>query len=164
VADLLRRAMPTTDADEAVARFADALAWNWIIAGTDAHAKNYSVLLAGRAVRLAPVYDISSILPYLGERGPDGETIAERRLHMSMKVGGEYDLYPPRNTWGRAAAEVGMDPVELLERVRRLVEAAPSAFAAAAADPEVVALDSSVVTRLVEGVARRAQRCAEVLA
>jgi hypothetical protein len=35
------------------ARFADALIWNWVIGGTDAHAKNYSLLLAGDQVRLA---------------------------------------------------------------------------------------------------------------
>jgi hypothetical protein len=42
--------------------FADALIWNWLIAGTDAHAKNYSVLLAGNDIRLAPLYDMSSAL------------------------------------------------------------------------------------------------------
>ena len=48
-----------------VRRFADALAWNWIIGGTDAHAKNYSLLLSGSDVRLAPLYDIASALPYV---------------------------------------------------------------------------------------------------
>jgi hypothetical protein len=45
-------------------RFAGALAFNWLIASTDAHAKNYGLLLAGRQIRLAPLYDIASILPY----------------------------------------------------------------------------------------------------
>src|SRR5216683_2884559 len=41
---------------EDVQRFVDALAFNWLIAGTDAHAKNYSLLIGaeGRA-RLAPL-------------------------------------------------------------------------------------------------------------
>jgi serine/threonine-protein kinase HipA len=39
VARLLRDVMPPSVADEAVWRFFDALAWNWLIAGTDAHAK-----------------------------------------------------------------------------------------------------------------------------
>jgi serine/threonine-protein kinase HipA len=56
-------------ADQTLARFFDALAWNWLIAGTDAHAKNYSLLLAGGQVRLAPLYDIASALPYEHERG-----------------------------------------------------------------------------------------------
>lgn len=64
IAVLLRRAMPSRVAQAAVWAFADALAWNWLIAGTDAHAKNYSLLLAGNQVRLAPLYDIASALPY----------------------------------------------------------------------------------------------------
>jgi len=42
---LLRDAVaPPAAAEAEVARFADALVFNWLIAGTDAHAKNYSVL------------------------------------------------------------------------------------------------------------------------
>jgi serine/threonine-protein kinase HipA len=33
--------------------FVDALAWNWLIEGTDAHAKNYSLLLASGQARMA---------------------------------------------------------------------------------------------------------------
>ena len=55
--------MPPRVGEDAVRRFADALIWNWLIGGTDAHAKNYSVLLAGDQVRLAPLYDIASALP-----------------------------------------------------------------------------------------------------
>ncbi len=51
-------------AEGAVWRFADALIWNWLIGGTDGHAKNYSVLLADDDVRLAPLYDVASALPY----------------------------------------------------------------------------------------------------
>ena len=57
VAAPLRNAMPASESERAVRRFADALIWNWLIAGTDAHAKNYSLLLAGDQVRLAPLYD-----------------------------------------------------------------------------------------------------------
>lgn len=57
IAALLRRVMPPRDADAAVRTFADGLIWNWLVMGTDAHAKNYSVLLLGRDVRLAPFYE-----------------------------------------------------------------------------------------------------------
>ena len=67
------------------ARFADALIWNWLIAGTDAHAKNYSLLLAGGQVRLAPLYDIASALPY---------GTHERKLRFAMKIGGDYGVVP----------------------------------------------------------------------
>ena len=163
IANLLRRAMPPRDASDAIDRFADALAWNWIIGGTDAHAKNYSLLLAGRTVRLAPLYDLSSVLPYVGERGPNGEMISERRIGMAMKVGGEYDLFPPRNTWERAAADLGVSGDHLMTRVVRLVAAAPAAFAAAAAEPAVASLRSPVIERLVAAVDARARQCADVL-
>ena len=64
IAELIRSTIPGPDAETDVWRFADALAFNWLIAGTDAHAKNYSLLLAGNQIRLAPLYDIASILPY----------------------------------------------------------------------------------------------------
>lgn len=164
VADLLRRTMSARDAKDAIWRFAAALAWNWIIAGTDAHAKNYSVLLNRREVRLAPLYDISSILPYVGERDPEGEVIHERRLRMAMKVGGEYDLAPPRNTWRAAASDLGLPADALVARVRALAAEAPPAFAAAAADPSIAGLRSPVVSRLVGAVAERSRQCAAVLA
>jgi len=55
----------STNSEEDVNRFVDALAFNWLIGGTDAHAKNYSILIgSGGVVRLAPLYDVASILPY----------------------------------------------------------------------------------------------------
>lgn len=68
IVDLLRQVLPGVAADDAVLRFLDALVLNWLICGTDAHAKNYSLLLAGRQVRLAPLYDVASALPYPGCR------------------------------------------------------------------------------------------------
>jgi serine/threonine-protein kinase HipA len=97
IAHLLRAAMPEEAAKTSVRRFADALIWNWIIAGTDAHAKNYSLLLAGREVRLAPLYDVTSALPYENER----------HLQLAMKVGDGYALVDDRNPWPRTAGRIG---------------------------------------------------------
>jgi serine/threonine-protein kinase HipA len=44
--ELLRRAAPPVVATDSVKRFLEANAFNWLIAGTDAHAKNYSILLS----------------------------------------------------------------------------------------------------------------------
>ncbi len=46
-------------------RLVDTLALSWVLGATDAHAKNYSLLLSGSSVRLAPLYDVNSVLPYL---------------------------------------------------------------------------------------------------
>ncbi len=150
----LRGAMPGRAGDRDVRRFADALIWNWLIAGTDAHAKNYSVLLSGGQVRLAPLYDIASALPY-GDH--------EKKLRFAMKIGGDYRVYPYRSTWAAAADELGLDPEELIQRARDLAERAPDAFAEAAAAPAVVALDSAMPNRLVDLVSGRAARCRRIL-
>jgi serine/threonine-protein kinase HipA len=62
IAELLRTY--STDRQEDLDTFIAALAFNWLIAGTDAHAKNFSLLISSRRVRLAPLYDVASILPY----------------------------------------------------------------------------------------------------
>jgi serine/threonine-protein kinase HipA len=154
VAQLLRNAMPAAAAEDAVRRFADALIWNWLIAGTDAHAKNYCVLLAGIQARLAPLYDIASALPY---------GTHERRLRFAMKLGGEYGVFLRGNTWPAAARDLGLDSAEVLDRVRALADVAPSAFAGAADAPEVAALDRSLPARLLELVSQRVAECRRLL-
>lgn len=70
---------------EDVTTFRDALIFNWLIGGTDAHAKNYSLLLGGRGlVRLAPLYDIATALVY--------PHLDPMKARMAMRIGGEYRL------------------------------------------------------------------------
>lgn len=146
---LLRRVMPASVAATSVDRFIDALIWNWVIAGTDAHAKNYSLLLAADSVRLAPLYDVASALPY---------GTHERRLRMAMKIGGDYDLFAVRDRWRSAAIEWAVDPDALVARALALARAAPNAFAEAARAADVVAIGSPGPDRLVSAVALRAER------
>jgi serine/threonine-protein kinase HipA len=154
VARLLRDVMPARVADEAVWRFFDALAWNWLIAGTDAHAKNYSLLLAGGEVRLAPLYDVASALPY---------GIHERTLRFAMTIGGDYRVYPYRSTWEAAAQDLGVDPAAARDRVLGLAQRAPDAFAEAAGVSDVAALDRPLPGLLVELVSERVERCEATL-
>src|SRR5665213_3117878 len=154
IASLLRRAMAPRTADEAVWRFADALIWNWLIAGTDGHAKNYSLLLSGDQVRFAPLYDIASALPY---------GVHEKKLRLAMKIGGDYRLFPERNTWPDAASELGLEPDALLDRVRTLGTLLPGAFADAAKAPDVVALARPMPDLLVNLVTERAARCLQLI-
>ncbi len=151
IAALLRRAMPPGPAEVAVWRFADALIWNWLIGGTDAHAKNYSVLLADDDVRLAPLYDVASALPY---------DTHESKLKLAMKVGGDYRLAPLRNTW----PDLRLDAEALVARVGELAGRVADAFADAAAAAEVKTLGRDLPARLVDLVAERARRCRQVVA
>jgi serine/threonine-protein kinase HipA len=154
IARLLRNAMPPSVAEEAVWRFADALAWNWLIGGTDAHAKDYSLLLSAGQVRLAPLYDVASALPY----GFD-----EHKLRLAMKVGNSSAVYPRHDNWPAAAEALDLDVEALNARVRELAEVAPDAFSAAAAAPEIKALVSDLPARLVDLIATRSRRCLQLL-
>lgn len=68
-----------------VACFLQMLFFNYLIAATDAHAKNYSLILEPNgAHRLAPMYDVASIAPYVGA----GEW-RNKPPKLAMPIGGE---------------------------------------------------------------------------
>lgn len=96
---------------EDVATFIDSAAYNWLIVGTEAHAKNYALLIgAGGRVRLAPLYDLASALPY--------PSIDLQRVKLSMKLGDEYRFrnIQPRHL-RRMAEELRLDPDKVVQRV-----------------------------------------------
>jgi serine/threonine-protein kinase HipA len=69
----------STDRETDLDTFVDALGFNWLIAGTDAHAKNYSLLLAsGPTVRFAPLYDIASPSAAASSSTSSGRSSARR--------------------------------------------------------------------------------------
>ena len=100
-------------------------------------------------MRLAPLYDVASALPY---------GTHERKLRLAMKLGNDYRLYGQRpTTWSALATQLGLNQDLLIGRATLLVAAAPAAFAQAAHD--VAHLGSSLPARLVDAVADRAKRC-----
>ncbi len=151
IGELFRRVMPNSAARQATLDFLDALLWNWVIAGTDAHAKNYSLLLLRDQVRLAPFYDVASALPY---------AIPEQKMRLAMKLGGDYRINPTSRPWAKLAAALQLSESTVLDHAQRITAAAPEAFATAASDPQLHALASSLPHRLTELVAKRAARCA----
>jgi serine/threonine-protein kinase HipA len=154
IADVLYDTIaPRREARAAAMCFAEALAFNWLIGGTDAHAKNYSLLLSGAQVRLAPMYDVASSLPYWHAK----------RIRMAMKLDGDNRVWPWRNRWPGVAAQLRLDPDAVCARVLELAQRTPAAFerAAAALDPEMREL--STVQRLLDEIAAQCQRCAALL-
>lgn len=154
IVGLFRHAMAPRIANDTVWRFIDALAWNWVIAGTDAHAKNYSLLLAGDQVRLAPLYDIASALPY---------GIHEKKLRFAMRIGGDYRVFTNHNRWHKAAQELGLGPEVVFDRIRELADRAADVMADAAAVPDIAKLGRALPGTLVDLVAERASRCIQLL-
>lgn len=157
IASLLTRTIGGRAARHARERLADALALNWLLAGPDAHAKNYSLLLSAGQVRLAPLYDVASALPY-----PD---VYPDKLRLAMRIGGQYlASRVTADNWRRAAAHLALDEPVVLSRVARLAERLPDAMAAAAAHPDVTALGSPLPQQLVDLVAHRCRALARRLA
>jgi serine/threonine-protein kinase HipA len=151
---LFRRTMPPRAAEDAIRRFTDALIWNWLIVGTDAHAKNYALLLAGADVRMAPLYDVASALPY---------RMPIRRLTLAMRVGNNFRVVSYENPWPLFARRVDIDAADVLDRVFELASAAPDAFHDAAHEREVVQLRSPLSRRLVDAVAKRSRECLKLI-
>ncbi len=153
IAELIRSTIPGPDAETDVWRFADALAFTWLIAGTDAHAKNYSLLLAGNQIRLAPLYDIASILPYDDSDG--------YKVKLAMKVGDDYQLRRTdrRSAWEHAADALKLDRDRLITRVLDLAERTPAAFSEGASGLQAGQLATPLPERLVALVSDRCARC-----
>ena len=141
------------DPDLDVAAFVDALALNWVVAGTDGHAKNYSVLIGPGSVRLAPLYDLISALPY-------PHWIHYRRSKLAMRVDREYHVWKirPRH-WQALADRSDLDPGPLLERVHELVSAIPDAVTRTGAAVREEGLDHEVIERLEQAIGQHAEAC-----
>jgi serine/threonine-protein kinase HipA len=131
---------------------------NWVIAGTDAHAKNYSILLAADGqVRLAPIYDVISALPY-------PTSLPWRRLKFAMHLGGEYLVWKTgRRHWVRFAESVALDPEAVIARVAQLVEEVPDAMAETGRDAHDQGLDHPIIRELQAAVIQRSKQCRAAL-
>jgi serine/threonine-protein kinase HipA len=105
-------------------RFFDALVYHWLVLATDGHAKNFSLLLSGHQVRLAPLYDVASALPHLDH---------PRKARLAQKIGGEYrPASIGRRHWERLARSLGLGADDAHERIVALADRLPDAFADAA--------------------------------
>jgi serine/threonine-protein kinase HipA len=144
-------------ADEDVTTFVDALIFNWLIGGTDAHAKNYSILIgAGGLVRLAPLYDLASLLAYPG--------IDPRKAKLAMKIGGKYRLRDVGLAeWRKLAAELRLDAESLMERARGMAESLPDYLAAEIRQANKSGLQHPIFPRLANTLVERAKECRRML-
>lgn len=155
IVQLLRARSRNADAD--IETFLGALAFNWVIAGTDAHAKNYSVLIGrGGAIRLAPLYDVASFLPY-AEHG-------FRKLKLAMKIGGKYRLHEiGAYQWTKLARELGRDPMELTAAILEMCHALPDLAAGVERRASADGLSHPVLASLAKAIESRARSCAAAL-
>ncbi|MDR1825340.1 MAG: type II toxin-antitoxin system HipA family toxin [Bifidobacteriaceae bacterium] len=123
-ADLIRRHCGAVD----VERFAQAVIYNYLVRGSDAHAQNYSLLITPSSVRLAPLYDLNSTLTF-------GHNFANE---MAMRVGGEtrFDRIG-RADWEQFAREAGLEPEWVLSQLNDMAGRLPGALAEVRADADL---------------------------
>lgn len=137
--------------------FVDALALNWVIGGTDAHAKNYSFLLTPGSVQLAPLYDLISVLPYPSR-------LHYRQMKLAMRIDREYNIWKiTKRHWEGLAVRCELDPGPLLDRVNELVAGIPEATQRAAAMVRDEGLTHPVVDRAEAEIRDHAENCLRVL-
>ncbi len=156
IMDLIRQYSVDRAADEQ--RFVDSLAYNWLIGGTDAHAKNYGFLIApGGQIRMAPLYDLSSALPY-------PKQVDLRRAGLAMKIGGSYKLREINlKQWSKFADELRVDSDKLIQRIRRLAESLPAESRRIGAELEEQGLKHDVIPRLIAEISERSNFCLKSL-
>ena len=125
-------------------KFILSLFYNWLIGNPDGHSKNYGLLLDAPFVRLAPLYDLSTLAPYTDHRA--------EVMRPAMRFEGRNPATP--DEWERTAAQLGAEVTA--DELHRMAEALPQAFDDAAARcPEW----ASEAARLVcDGVAAHAAR------
>jgi serine/threonine-protein kinase HipA len=141
--ELTRRCMPPVD----VLHLLDMIVFNVLACNTDAHAKNYSVMIRGNGTSLAPIYDIMC--------GEVWENVTKR---LAQKIAGKgRGDHIVGTDWQRFARECGLNPRQVLERVGALARSAMAKAAGAAA--EVAAMPGGaheVLYQAQEAIERRA--------
>lgn len=133
--------------------FFRALVFNWLLAATDAHAKNYSLLIgAGGRVRLAPLYDIASAFPY--------DSLPVRKIASAMKIGSHYRWWEIRHAdWLHLIGELQLDRDAALSDLRTLAATLPELAEQLRTQLAVEGLRHPALDRLVAALHEYAPRC-----
>ncbi len=121
IALLLSRSADLGSRERTLRSFYEALVFNVAMQGTDAHAKNYSLMLNGDEVKLAPLYDLGSHAAYPPANGS--------RLDLAMSIDGEYRIDSVgADQLAKAARPLGIDQDEAREIARSYFTNTASAF------------------------------------
>ena len=145
---------------QAVEAFRDMLGYQWLIVGNDAHAKNYALLLSGGSIRLAPLYDTRSWIPYRRA----GQTIDD--LSIAMTIGTDHGVGSADQPEAmlETAARLKVPAVEVAERFQELASLMPDALDAAVGHLPPASQDLPMVETYLEEQEQRARRCEQIAA
>ncbi len=137
---------------EDIIRLADSIIFNYLIVGTDAHAKNFSLIFSGRDhVQLAPLYDIASALPYPHIYNP-------HKTRLAMKIGSSYQLNKIElRHWKKCASELKLPANELLGRLEKMCLSIQKLAISTARDLHDCGLNHGVIDSLSQKISQRAE-------
>ncbi len=141
--EVTRRHLPPTD----IVRLLDMVVFNVLACNTDAHAKNYSIMIRGNGASLAPMYDVMC-----------GEAWENVTKNLAQKIANKAqgDDLKGRH-WQQFARECGLNPKQVLERVSILAKSAIAE--ASSAESEVAAMPAGehpILNRTRHALERRA--------
>lgn len=130
-----------------ILQFADNLIFNVISCNTDAHGKNYSLIIQGGGVRMAPIYDVMC--------SPVWESVTK---NLANTVGGKNrgDYLKGRH-WEREAVACKLKPSIFVARVEALANRVLKEIDAAAEEVRAMpAGDSPMIAMCVDAIRQRA--------
>lgn len=122
----------------------DQVIYNLLVANTDAHAKNFSMILSGEP-RMAPLYDVSSVLHWDHVNQYHAQKIAGRRRKPGDTA---------KRHWDRIADAAGLNARGVRLRVQEMVDAMVAARVKAT---QLVANQAGASIEMVEHVAELAE-------
>lgn len=143
-----------------VESFRDMLAFQWLIVGNDAHAKNYGLLLSGGRSLLAPLYDACSWIPYRQQ----GQEISD--LSIAMTIGANYEVGKTDQPSAMLDLAEGLrlPALAVAERFQELASLMPDALEAAVRSLPTQWQDLPIVSSYLVEQRRRALSCEQVAA
>ena len=144
----------------AVEAFRDLLAYQWLIVGNDAHARNYGLLLSGHSSRLAPLYDACSWIPYRRA----GEEIKD--LSIAMTIGAGYEVAGADQPAAMldTAEKLQLPALACAERFQELASLMPDALDATVQALPAAWQDLPIVSVYVTEQKQRADICQRIAA
>lgn len=135
--DLVRRV--TRPSAPQVLRLFDYVVFNALIGNHDAHAKNFSLLYAGKTPVLAPFYDTLSTAVY--------PTLTPR---MAMKIGSKYKFSEVQvRHWDQFSEGAGLARAQAKKRILELAKLLPPTARKLQSDPGCGFVGNAVVERII---------------
>jgi serine/threonine-protein kinase HipA len=125
--------LDATGSPDEIVRFLDVQALFWALGAIDGHLKNFSLLWHGNRARLAPLYDVNSVFPYMeGEGGGTGRIWKPSDARLALGIGGRNQLHQiDGHAWRKLSAAYDVNADELLARVENILIRTPQALAEA---------------------------------